>query len=255
MGPEINGSTYSYTHGQFAGYISSEVGHIFNIMTLHERIPRLVLDTATSITELKVLPLSSVGVRPGSSLDFEDIGSGSLAVVCGQSLSTFSSEQLRQLWRNDGKAVRVGTADFNYSDYFVYSEGFSRCQALIMWDPITAVAAVGHFNPQTDPQYMLEGHTYGPFGGFFKKVPLAQDIFKEPSRVRLAHIFGESHSFPEIWVDTALERKGFSQPVVHTLVCSPWRDVGIDAKQGIIFIARSDRNHPSVQRLITLPTE
>jgi hypothetical protein len=119
--------------------------------------------------------------------------------------------------------------------------GFSRCQAVVLLNPLEEFGAMLHNHPQDCPSAYIEGHRKEK-----DKAINPREEFEDLSRVKAFHIYHEeNHSYPTSWVERPLTEIGVKS-VSHIPILSSvpgknyWMDVVLDVKNKRLYVFPTD---------------
>ena len=139
------------------------------------------------------------------------------------------------------KHTYVGARQLKSGPDLLISEGFARCQGISFLNG-KDIGALAHNYSTHDPYYALTGAWTG--GEYHLEDPRA--IFRDLGEVLAVHVYHEGcHSWPQCWVEGALERIGITN-VVHIPIKSKepgkvfWRDIVQDVKEGSVYVFPRD---------------
>jgi len=135
----------------------------------------------------------------------------------------------------------VSQGQLRSSEGLLVSEGFSRCQGVCFLDE-GIVGALAHNRPEDRPGNLLTGKwsTYNP------RIEDPKKVFEKTKNVKAVHIYHKYDcSWPESWIDNALEEIGITN-VVHIpiLPMKPgtyfWNHLAEDVKNSSVYIFPTD---------------
>jgi len=150
---------------------------------------------------------------------------------------------LLELIRLDERTVQVNQDDFNSSTNRLYSEGFSRCIALVFLNYDKTLGALAHISGATYPSDLIEGYVGHVWGGSrIRTVEKPNDIFTDPSKVKVIAIYDKSrYAWGPSELKTELKKAGFKDFSYIALKNSKNGDVyhktvALDVNKGLIYI-------------------
>ncbi|MEI7719057.1 MAG: hypothetical protein WCI72_04265 [archaeon] len=130
---------------------------------------------------------------------------------------------------------------FLSSNDFLLGYGFSRCQAVVLYDSLDRKGALLHNHPSETPSYIIQGE-YPELG----KTINPKKEFEDLGRVLAFHVYHESdYIYPESWIEKPLNEIGIKQVEHISVRCAKpgfhqWMDVGFDVKKGLLYIIPTD---------------